>query len=139
MQRSLWILLYGCTTCKLIKGMEKKLDGNYRRMLRGILNKSLRPPTSHHENYQSLDESDMQDTAGEAGTSSQVMYCNGPPHIAEQDDQLEPTYSSFVGIRDVAMKTCQKQSTIGRIGDRGSGISMLVARQDDDDDHHHFD
>ena len=38
-----------------------------------------------------LDEPDMQDTAGEAGTSSQVMYSYGPPHTAEQklDDQLE--------------------------------------------------
>ena len=32
----------------------------------------------------------MQDTAGEAGTSSWVMYSYGPPHMAgqKQDDQL---------------------------------------------------
>ena len=41
------ILLYGCTTWTLIKRLEKKLDGNYTRMLRAILNKSWRPhPTS---------------------------------------------------------------------------------------------
>ena len=34
------ILLYGCTTWALTKRMEKKLDGNYTRMLRAILNKS---------------------------------------------------------------------------------------------------
>ena len=34
------ILLYGCTTWMLTKRMEKKLDGNYTRMLRAILNKS---------------------------------------------------------------------------------------------------
>ena len=34
------ILLYGCTTWKLIKRMEKKLDSNYTRMLQAILNKS---------------------------------------------------------------------------------------------------
>ena len=34
------ILLYGCTTLLLTKRMEKKLDGNYTRMLRAILNKS---------------------------------------------------------------------------------------------------
>ena len=34
------ILLYGCTTCTLFKRMEKKLDGDYARMLRAILNKS---------------------------------------------------------------------------------------------------
>ena len=34
------ILLYGCTTWTLTKRMEKKLDGNYTRMLRAILNMS---------------------------------------------------------------------------------------------------
>ena len=34
------ILLYGCTTWTLNKRLEKKLDGNYTRMLRAILNKS---------------------------------------------------------------------------------------------------
>ena len=34
------ILLYGCTTWMLNKRLEKKLDGNYTRMLRAILNKS---------------------------------------------------------------------------------------------------
>ena len=36
------ILLYGCTTWTLTKWLEKKLDGNYTRMLRAILNKSWR-------------------------------------------------------------------------------------------------
>ena len=80
----------------------------------------------------------MQDTAGEAGTSSQGMYSNGPPHMAwqKQDDQLEHTFSSYVGIRDVALKTCQRRWTIGRSGERGSGISVLAARHDDDDTAH---
>ena len=34
------ILLYGCTTWTLTKRMEKKLDDNYTRMLRAILNRS---------------------------------------------------------------------------------------------------
>ena len=34
------ILLYGCTTWTLTKRLEKKLDGNYTRMLRAILNMS---------------------------------------------------------------------------------------------------
>ena len=33
------ILLYGCTTWTLTKRLEKKLDGNYTRMLRAILNR----------------------------------------------------------------------------------------------------
>ena len=36
------ILLYGCTTWTLTKRLKKKLDGNYTRMLRAILNKSWR-------------------------------------------------------------------------------------------------
>ena len=85
-----------------------------------------------------LDEPDMQDTAGDAGTSSKVMYFYGPVHMAEQKQgkQLEHTYSSSVEIRGVALRTCRKQWTIGRGGERGSGISMLMARQDDDDDVH---
>ena len=31
-----------------------------------------------------LDEPDMQDTAGEAETSSWVMFSYGPPHMADQ-------------------------------------------------------
>ena len=43
------ILLYGCTTWTLTKRLEKKLDSNYTRMLRAILNKSWRQhPTRHH-------------------------------------------------------------------------------------------
>ena len=64
------------------------------------------------------------------------MYSYGPPHMAKQkqDDQLEHTYSSYVRIRDVALKTCQKRRMIGRSGERGLGISELGARYDDDDD-----
>ena len=36
------ILLYGCTTWTLTKWLERKLDGNYTRMLRAVLNKSWR-------------------------------------------------------------------------------------------------
>ena len=36
------ILLYGCTTWALTKRLEKKLDRNYTRMLRAILNRSRR-------------------------------------------------------------------------------------------------
>ena len=63
------------------------------------------------------------------------MFSYGPPHMAmqKQGDQLEPTYSSSVRIQDVALRTCQKRCTIGRSGERGSGISVLVAQDDDDD------
>ena len=78
----------------------------------------------------------MQDTAGEAGTNSSEMYSYGPPHMAvqKQDDQHEHTFSSNVRIRDVVLKTYLGRWTIGRSGERGSGISVLPARYDDDDD-----
>ena len=59
--------------------MEKKLDGNYTRMLRAILNKSWRQLPTKQQPYGhlplitktlKLDEPDMRDTAGEVGTSS---------------------------------------------------------------------
>ena len=43
------------------------------------------------------------------------------------------TYSSSVRIRNVALMTCQRRWTIGKSGERGSGISELAARRDDDD------
>ena len=48
------ILLYGCTTWTLTKRMEKKLDGNYTRMLRAILNKSWRQHPTKHQLYDHL-------------------------------------------------------------------------------------
>ena len=45
------ILLYGCTTWRLTKRLKKKLDGNYRRMLRAILNKSWRQHSTRHQLY----------------------------------------------------------------------------------------
>ena len=45
------ILLYGCTTWTLTKWLEKKLDGNYTRMLRAILNKSWRQHPMRHQLY----------------------------------------------------------------------------------------
>ena len=45
------ILLYGCTTWTLTKRLEKKLDSNYTRMLRAILNKSWRQHPTRHQLY----------------------------------------------------------------------------------------
>ena len=136
------ILLYVCTTWTLTKRLKKKVDGNYTKMLRAILNKSWRQHPTRHQLYGhlppitktiKLDEPDTQDTAGEARTNSSVMYSYGPPHMAKQkqDDQLEHTYSSYVRTRDVTLKTSQKRWMIGRSGKRGSGISVLAARHDE--------
>ena len=45
------ILLYVCTAWKLTNRLEKKLDGNYTRMLRAILNKSWRQHPTRHQLY----------------------------------------------------------------------------------------
>ena len=45
------ILLYGCTTWTLTKRLEKKLDGNYTRMLRANLNKSWQQHPTRHQLY----------------------------------------------------------------------------------------
>ena len=47
------ILLYGCTTWTLTKRL-KKLDGNYTRMLRAILNKSWQQHSTRHQLYSHL-------------------------------------------------------------------------------------
>ena len=45
------ILLYGYTTWTLTKRLEKKIDGNYIRMLRAILNKCWRQHPTRHQLY----------------------------------------------------------------------------------------
>ena len=45
------MLLYGCTTWTLTKRLKKKLDGNYTRMLRAILNKSWQQHPTKHQLY----------------------------------------------------------------------------------------
>ena len=64
------------------------------------------------------------------------MYSYGSPHMAtqKQGDQLERTFSSYVRIQDVVLKTYLGRWMIGRSGERGSGISVLPARYDDDDE-----
>ena len=98
-------------------------------MQRAILNKSWRQHPTKHQLYGHLPP---------IMKPIQVRWTRhaGPPYMAEQklDGQLEHTYSSSVRIRDVALRTCQKQWTIGRSGERGSGIFVLTARHDDDDD-----
>ena len=114
------ILLDGCTTWTLTKRLEKKLDGKYTSMLRAILNKSWRQHPTRHQLYGHLPHItktiQVRRTRhpGHCWRSKDeliVMYSYGPPHMAEQklDDQLEHKYSSYVWIRDVALKTCQRR------------------------------
>ena len=45
------ILLYGCTTWTLTKRLEKRLDSNYTRILRAILNRSWRQHPTKQQLY----------------------------------------------------------------------------------------
>ena len=139
------ILLYGCTTWTLTKWLEKKQDGNYTRMLRAILNKSWQQHPTKHQLYSHLPPIMKTIRVRRTRHAGYCWRCKDElisdvllwtPNMAKQkqDDQLEHTYSSYVRIRDVALKTCQRWWTIGRSGERGSGISVLAARHDDDDD-----
>ena len=135
------ILLYGCTTSMLTKQLKKKLDGNYTRMLWAILNKCWRQHSTRHQLYGHLPpitktiQVRRTRHAGHSWGSKDELISEensyGPPHIAKQkqDDQHERTCSSDVRIRDVVLKTCQRQWTIGRSGERGS-----AAWHDDDDE-----
>ena len=137
------ILLYGCSTWTLTKRLEKKLDGNYTRMLRAILNKSWRQHPRRRQLYVHLPpitktiQAKRTKHAGHCWRSTDELISDvllWTPHMAKQnqDDQLEHTYSSYVRIRNVALRTCQRGWMIGRSGERVSGISVLAARHDDD-------
>ena len=128
------ILLYGCTT----KRLEKKLDGNYTRMLRAILNKSWRQHPTRHQLYGHLPPITKTRHAGHCRRSRDELISDvlsWTPHkaVQKQDDQHELTFSNYVRIRDVVQKTFLRRWTIGKSGARGSGISVLPARHDDDD------
>ena len=138
------ILLYGCTTWTLTKRLEK-LDGNYTRILRAILNKSWRQHPTRHQLYGHLPtitktiQVRRTRHAGYCWRSRDELIIDAflwTPHMAgqKQDDQLEHTYSSYVRIQNAVLKTCRRRWTMGKSGERGSGIVMLAARHDDDDD-----
>ena len=139
------ILLYRCTTWTLTKRLEKKLDGNYTRMLRAILNKSWRQHSTRHQLYghlPSITKTIQVKWTRHAGHSwgsrdeliSDVLLWTPIYGRAKAGRPARATFSSYVRIRDVALKTYQRRWTIGRSGERGSGISVPAARHDDDDD-----
>ena len=65
--------------------LHKNVASNIEQVLAATPHKAptIRPPASHHKKLSKLDDPDTQDTAGEAGTSSKVMYSDGPPHMTE--------------------------------------------------------
>ena len=110
-------------------------------MLRAILNKSWRQLPSRHQLYGHLPPTTKTIQVRHAGHCwksrddliSDVLLWT-PTYGRAKAGQPARTYlNSYVRIRDVALKTYQRRCMIGRSGERGSGISVLVARHDDDD------
>ena len=139
------ILLYGCTTSTLTKRLEKKLDGNYTRMLWAILNKSWRQQLTRQQMYGHLPP---------ITKTIQVGWTRHAGHCWRSKDELisdvllwTPTHGRAKAGRPArtyiqqlcedtgcSPKTCRRRWTIGKSGERRSGISVLLARHDDDDD-----
>ena len=139
-QRLCRYCLYGCTTWTLTKRLEKKLDGNYTRMLRAILNKSWRQHPTKHQLYGHLPS---------ITKTIQVRQTRHAGHCWRSRDELisdvllwTPTYGRAKAgrpARTYIPQLCedtgcsQRRWTIGKSGERGSGISVLAARHHDDD------
>ena len=110
------ILLYGCTTWTLTKRLEKKLDDNYARMLRAILNKSWRQHPTRHQLYGHLPpitktiQVRRTRHAGHCWRSRDELIRDvllwTPTHGPAKAGRPARTYiSSYVRIRDVVLKT----------------------------------
>ena len=151
MKRSLFqaaivsILWYRCTTWTLTKRLEKKLDGNYTRMLRAILNKSWRQHPTKQQLYGHLlpimKTIQVRRTrhAGHCWRSRDELISDvllwTPSH-----DRAKPERPARTYIQQLCEDTgCSPEDLPEAMNDReewrerGSGISVLMARQDDDD------
>ena len=137
------ILLYGCTTWTLRKRLEKKLDGNYTRMLYAILNKSWQQHPTRHQLYGHLPP---------ITKTIQVRRTRHAGHCWRSRDELIrdvllwiPTHGRAKAgrpartyIQQLCEDTgCCPEDLPRAMNDReewreGSGISVLPARVDDD-------
>ena len=135
------MLLYGCTTWTLNKRMEKKLHGNYTRMLRAVLNKYWRQHPTKQQLYGHLPP---------ITKTIQVTRTRHAGHCWRSEDELisdvllwtpshrrakvEPIYNSSVLIHDIAWKTSRERWVTETCGERSTGRSVFAASDDDDDD-----
>ena len=129
------ILLYGCTTSTLMKHIEKKLNGNYTRMLHAVLNKSCKQhPTKHLTSH--LSKTNRWGTTGEIRKNTEATFSYGLLYmdLPVLTDQLRLTYITSVWTHDADLKTSQEQWMIGMDGKKELGNFMLSACLDTDDD-----
>ena len=139
------ILLYGCTTWTLNKRLEKKLDGNYTRILRAILNKSWQQHPTRRQLYGHLPP--IMKTI-QARRTRHAGHCwRSKDEIVSDVLLWTPTYGqSKAGrpARTFIQQLCEDtgcnpedlpeaMNVLETWRERGSGISVLAARHDDDD------
>ena len=136
------ILLYGCTTWTLIKRLEKKLDGNYARMLRVILNKSWRqhPTKQQPYGYLPLITKTIQVKrtrhAGHNWRCKDELISNillwTHSHGRTKSRRPARTYiQQLCADTNIALKTSRGRWTMETGGNRGSGRSDLEVWYDD--------
>ena len=135
------ILLYGCTTWTLTKRLEK-LDGNYTRMLRAILNKSWRQHPTRHQLYGHLppitNTIQVRRTrhAGHCWRSRDELISDlllWIPHTWPCKSRTTSTNTYSATMWGYGMLSWGRW-TLEKSGERGPGISVLPARHDVDDD-----
>ena len=137
------ILLYGCTIWTLTKRLKKKLEGNHTRMLRAILNKSWRQHPTRHQLCGHLHpitktiQARRTRHAGDCWRSGDELISDvflwTPTYGRLKAGRLARTYIQQL-YEDTGCSPEDLPVTIGKSGERGSGISVLAARHDDDDD-----
>ena len=132
------ILLYECTTWTLTKRLEEKLDGNYTRNLRTVLNKSWQQHPTRHQLY------------GHLPPISKTIKARRTRHAGHcwrsKDEILSdvllwiPGYGKSKAGRPAADTGCNPEDLPEAMNDRetwrerGSGLSVLAARHDGDDE-----
>ena len=142
------ILLYGCTTWMLNKWLEKKLDGNYTRMLRAILNRSWRQHPTKQQLYghlppitKTIQTIQIRQTrhAGHCWRSRDELISDvllwAPSHSWAKAGRPAQTYieqlceDTGCSPEDLPEAMNNREEWV----ERESGISMLMAQQDDEE------
>ena len=125
--------------------MEKKLDGNYTRMLRAILNKSWRQQPTKQQLYGHLPPITQTIKVRRTRNAGHCWRSRG--ELISNVLQWTPSYGPAKAgrpARTYIQKLCadtgcnpedlrERQWTIEKGGEKVSGISVLMARHDDDD------
>ena len=139
------ILLYGCSSGTLTKLLEKKLDGNYSRMLREILKNSWRQhPTKqqlygHQPRITKTIKIRRTRHAGHCWRSRDELISNilswTPSHGRAKAGRPARTYIQQVCVDMGCTPEDRPEAMDDREGGkRGSGISVQLARHDADGD-----